>query len=66
MLEALTWARLRIHNKPCILINTLGYWDGLLRFFHTAVAAGFLKPENLNLQLVAANAAEALRMASGL
>jgi hypothetical protein len=64
MLEALTWAQLRMHDKPCILVNTLGYWDGLLRFLESAVTAGFLKQENLNLILVAGNAAEALRMVS--
>jgi uncharacterized protein (TIGR00730 family) len=29
VLEAVTWAQLRLHAKPCILINTAGYWNGL-------------------------------------
>ena len=62
MLEAVTWAQLKIHAKPVILINTAGYWDGLLQFLDTAVAAGFLKPENRELLLVAANAVEAVGM----
>src|SRR3954447_3024179 len=60
MLEIITWSQLRLHAKPCILINTLGYWDGLLDFLDTTVAAGFLKPENRALLLVAANADEAV------
>ena len=32
MVEAVTWAQLGLHAKPCILINTAGYWDGLLAF----------------------------------
>ena len=60
MLEIITWSQLRMHAKPCILINTLGYWDGLLAFLDTTVAAGFLKPENRALLLVAANAEEAV------
>src|ERR1022692_876913 len=63
MLEAVTWAQLGLHAKPCILINTAGYWDGLLAFLDTAVAAGFLKLNNRDLLRVAANAAEAIRMA---
>jgi len=62
MLEAVTWAQLKIHAKPVILINTAGYWDGLLQFLDTAVAAGFLKPENRKLLRVAANAVEAVGM----
>jgi uncharacterized protein (TIGR00730 family) len=62
-LEIITWSQLRLHAKPCILINTAGYWDGLLAFLDSTVAAGFLKPENRALLLVAPNAAEALRLA---
>jgi len=62
MIEAVTWAQLAIHAKPCILVNTLGYWNGLLEFLDTAVTAGFLKPPNRDLLLVAANAAEAVAM----
>jgi hypothetical protein len=60
MIEAVTWAQLAIHAKPCILINTLGYWNGLLDFLDTAVDAGFLKPANRALLRVAADSAEAI------
>jgi uncharacterized protein (TIGR00730 family) len=62
MLEAVTWAQLRLHAKPCILINPAGYWDGLLAFLDTAVAAGFLKQKNRELLRVAASAGEAVRI----
>ena len=62
-LEIITWSQLRLHAKPCILINTAGYWNGLLAFLDSTVAAGFLKPENRALLLVAQDAAEALRLA---
>jgi uncharacterized protein (TIGR00730 family) len=62
MLEAVTWAQLGLHNKPCILINTAGYWDGLLAFLDTAVAAGFLKAKNRGLLRIAASAREAVGM----
>jgi hypothetical protein len=65
LMEVVTWAQLKVHSKPCILINTVGYWDGLLRFLDSTVAAGFLKQKNRELLLVAANGAEAVRMATG-
>jgi uncharacterized protein (TIGR00730 family) len=65
ILEAVTWAQLRLHAKPCILIDTADYWDGLLTFLDSAVAAGFLKPKNRGLLRVAASAKEAVRMAVG-
>ena len=55
-----------LHAKPCILINTAGYWNGLLAFLDTAVAAGFLKPKNRKLLLVADNARNAVALAKSL
>ena len=64
LLEALTWAQIGLHAKPCILINTANYWDGLLAFIDTAVSNGFIEARNRELMRVAANAAEALAMAA--
>ncbi len=65
LMEVLTWAQLRLHAKPCILINTANYWNGLLTFLETTVTAGFLKPDNLKLLLVASTPAEAVDLALG-
>ena len=62
LLEAVTWAQLALHDKPVILINTAGYWDGLLGFLDSTVAAGFVKQKNRELLRVAANAQEAVEM----
>lgn len=62
LMEAVTWAQLGLHSKPCILINTAGYWNGLLDFISSAITAGFVKPENRRLLLVAANAEDAIAM----
>lgn len=63
LLEAVTWAQLRLHAKPVILINTANYWDGLLAFLDSAVAAGFLKPENRALLHAAPDATSAVSLA---
>jgi uncharacterized protein (TIGR00730 family) len=60
MMEIVTWKQLRLHAKPCVLINTAGYWDGLLTFLDRAVEAGFLKTENRQLLEVVRTAAEAV------
>jgi uncharacterized protein (TIGR00730 family) len=65
MMEIVTWKQLRLHAKPCILINTANYWDGLLAFLDRAVEAGFLKIENRRLLEVAATGEEAVRIAIG-
>jgi len=66
MMEIVTWKQLRLHAKPCILINTSGYWDGLLTFLDRAVQSGFLKPDNRNLLELAATADEAIDLATSI
>ena len=59
--EIVTWAQLKIHAKPCVLINTNGYYDLLLRFLDHAVREEFVKPVNRELVKVARDSAEALQ-----
>jgi uncharacterized protein (TIGR00730 family) len=63
LFEILTWSQLRMHAKPCILINTAGYWDKLLDFADSMVGAGFLPPKSRTLMQVAPDAATAVGMA---
>jgi len=49
--EVLTWSQLGIHRKACGLLNTCGYYDGLLALLDHAVAERFLKPVNRGLVL---------------
>ncbi len=50
--EALTWAQLGIHHKPCGLWNVDGYYDLLLQFLTHAVDEKFLRLEDRELLLV--------------
>jgi uncharacterized protein (TIGR00730 family) len=58
--EILTWAQLGIHAKPCLLVNSAGYFNHLLRFLGVAVDEGFISVENHSYIQVVENAAEAL------
>lgn len=62
MFEAVTWAQLGLHAKPCILVNTASYWDPLLALVDSAIAAGFVRPQNRDLFQIAPNAAGALQL----
>jgi len=50
--EALTWAQLGLHAKPCGLLNVHGYFDHLIRFVDHAVQERFIDPANRGLLLV--------------
>jgi hypothetical protein len=43
--EVLTWNHLGIHNKPCGLLNTEGYYDGLVGLLNHGVEEQFIRPE---------------------
>ncbi|HUY80206.1 MAG TPA: TIGR00730 family Rossman fold protein [Acidobacteriaceae bacterium] len=59
-IEIVTWAKLRIHAKPCVLVNTGGFYDGLLAFLDRCVSEAFLKQKDRDLVLVARDVDEAL------
>lgn len=44
--EILTWAQLRIHTKPVVLLNAGGYYDELLALYDKMVREGFVLPHN--------------------
>ncbi|MBM4026077.1 MAG: TIGR00730 family Rossman fold protein [Planctomycetes bacterium] len=50
--EALTWAQLGLHAKPCGLLNVHGYFDHLIRFVDHAVQERFLDSAHRGLLLV--------------
>ena len=58
--EILTWSQLGIQIKPCALLNTQGYWDGLLKFLDHAVTEDFVRPENRELIVVGTTPEEVL------
>lgn len=47
--EILTWAQLRIHNKPVGLLNSGGYYDELIALFDKMVREGFVTVRNRGL-----------------
>jgi uncharacterized protein (TIGR00730 family) len=60
LFEVLAWQTLRLHNKPMCLLNTAGFYDGLLSFLDHCVTEGVLKPQAREILLVAETVDEAL------
>ena len=60
--EALTWAQIELHEKPCVFLNSGGYYDYLFKFLDHAVSQGLLRVKNRALVLQAPTAESALQI----
>lgn len=61
LFEMITWAQLRLHQKPIGILNVGGFYDDLIAMLEKMVGLHFLKPENFDLLLVAHTIDELLR-----
>lgn len=61
--ELITWKQLGIHLKPIVLLNTDGYYDGLLAFLEKGMRENFLGREHMDTFVVAHTPQEALDLA---
>lgn len=52
LFEVLTWGQLGFHDKPCALLNTAGYYDGLLSFLDHATDNQFVLREHRDMIVV--------------
>jgi len=50
--DALSLAQLRLHEKPCGLLNLCGYYDALIGFLDHALEEGFIEPEHRAMVVV--------------
>ncbi len=55
LFEALTLNQLHIEQKPIGLLNVNGFFDAILIQLDKMVEEGYIKPQNLNLLIVATN-----------
>jgi uncharacterized protein (TIGR00730 family) len=59
-IEIITWKQLRLHSKPVVLIDNVGYWAPLLRLFEAVAATGFSNPDSMDLFTVVGSVEDAL------
>lgn len=60
LFEVLAWQTLQIHNKPICILNTSGFYDGMIRFLDHCVHEGVLKQRNREILIVAQTVDEAI------
>lgn len=60
LFEVWAWRQLGYHAKPVGLLNTAGYYDGLLGFLQQSVTQGFMGQAQMDLVRVSASAGELL------
>jgi len=58
--EALTWAQLGLHTRPCGLLDVGGFYAPLLAFFDHACSEGFVNPNHRALIVRSADVSELL------
>jgi uncharacterized protein (TIGR00730 family) len=56
LFEMLTWSQLKLHDKPCGLINHGGYYDAMLVFLEHGEREGFIKSKHRAMLLVDSSA----------
>lgn len=47
--EAISWAQLKIHNKPIGLLNVDGYFNSLIDMFNFGTSCKLIEPEHLSI-----------------
>ena len=62
LFEAWSWNALGYHKKPFCLLNTNGYWDGLIEFIDHATQSGFMSAQRRQQLLVADTPEPALEL----
>jgi uncharacterized protein (TIGR00730 family) len=58
LMQAVTWKRLALHNKPVIILNQDGFFDALLSMFAHMVNQRFVRPAFLELYSVCCDVPE--------
>jgi uncharacterized protein (TIGR00730 family) len=62
LFEVLAWQTLKLHAKPIVLLNTKGFYDGLLRFLDYSMDQCMMSAQKREILLVAATVDEALAL----
>lgn len=62
LFEIFTWRQLGYHKKNVGLLNSSGFYDGLINFLSDAVRSGFLRKEVLEELIIIGDASKAIEM----
>ena len=62
MFEVLAWQTLGLHTKRIVLLNTAGFYDGLLGWMDHAVSQGLLREGSRTILLTAGTVSESIAL----
>ncbi len=62
LFEMLTWSQLSLHDKPIVILNQDGFYNGILEQCRFMMDQGFLKPKNMDLIRIANSPEEAFAL----
>jgi len=65
LFEILAWAKLKLHHKPCALLNACGYYDALVSMLAHVVSEGFADAKHCDSLLVEAEASRLVQRMLG-
>jgi uncharacterized protein (TIGR00730 family) len=60
LLEAMTWKRLGLFNKPIIIVNTDGYYDPLIQMLERSIEEQFMSPIHRSMYTIVARPEEVM------
>ncbi|KAA8914951.1 hypothetical protein TRICI_002787 [Trichomonascus ciferrii] len=61
LFEVITWNQLGIHSRPIVLLNTEGFYDGLMAWINNSVDAGFVSELNKKIVVCVNTPEEAIK-----
>ena len=64
LLEIMTWRQLGLFKGRVVILNTAGFYDGLVEFLHSVAAKGFMRYDMTGLFAVASTPQQAVELAS--
>ena len=62
LFEVLAWQTLKLHEKPIVLLNTLGFYDKMLEFLDHSLNEGMMSAKKREILLVGRTVAEVLSL----
>lgn len=62
LFEVITWNQLGIHDRPIVVFNINGFYDGLVKWVDEAVESGFISKDNRKIIVEAKTAEETIRL----
>ena len=58
LFELLTWKQLGLHDKPIVIVNMNGYWQGMLDSLKHVAGEGFMRVEDMGMFITVESVAD--------